>query len=148
MTKAQQKQAERDEAIQHLRSVLKPGDTVYTVLRHCSRSGMSRSISACIGEGSEITDITYWAATAMGDRLDAKNGGVKMGGCGMDMGFALVYNLSSVVFKDGYGCVGWDDRSRCPSNDHSNGDRDYTPHTEDQPHWHKEGGYALNHRWL
>ena len=42
MTK--QQQSERDEAIARLRSTLKPGDTVYTVLRNCSRSGMSRSI--------------------------------------------------------------------------------------------------------
>lgn len=30
----------------------------------------------------------------------------------------------------------------CPSNDHCNGDRDYTPHH------HNSGGYALKHRWL
>lgn len=49
---------------------------------------------------------------------------VKMGGAGMDMGFALVHSLSYALFPDGFGCIG----DGCPSNDHSNGDRDYTPH--------------------
>ena len=33
---------ERDEARARLREILKPGDTVYTVLRHVSASGMSQ----------------------------------------------------------------------------------------------------------
>jgi hypothetical protein len=43
--------------------------------------------------------------------------------------------------------------------DHSNGDRDHTPHGNgmtphlravvvDADHWHREGGYALRHRWI
>ena len=49
MTKAQQ--AERDEAREKLRKWLKPGDTVYTVLRHVSRSGMMRTIQVIHLEG-------------------------------------------------------------------------------------------------
>jgi hypothetical protein len=45
----------------------------------------------------------------------------------MDMGFHVVYNLSSALYRGGFGCIG-DKPVRCPSNDHSNGDRDYTPH--------------------
>jgi hypothetical protein len=61
-----------------------------------------------------------------------------MGGCGMDMGFAAVYGLSYALFGKGFECTG----PNCPANDHSNGDRDYTPHM------HSDGGYALKHRWL
>ena len=39
---------ERQDAIERLRSMLAPGDSVYTILRHVSRSGMSRSISLVI----------------------------------------------------------------------------------------------------
>ena len=143
-TKAQQ--AERAEAVERLREWLKPGDEVYTILRHVSRSGMSRSISLVIGSEDGPSDISYLAARALGDKVDERHGGVKIGGCGMDMGFALVYNLSAALFPDGFECIGegsperWG--SRCPSNDHSNGDRDYAPHH------HGSGGYALRHRWL
>jgi len=40
MTKSQQ--SERDQYIAKLREALKPGDTLHTVLRSVSRSGMSR----------------------------------------------------------------------------------------------------------
>ena len=87
----------------------------------------------------------YLVAQAIGAKL-GKRDGIIMGGCGMDMGFSLVYNLSSALFPDGFECIGkGDDRgafSRCPSNDHTNGDRDYSPHK------HSDGGYALRHRWL
>jgi len=137
MNKQQQKN--REEAIAKLREMLKPGDEIRTVLRHVSRSGMSRSISTIIdGE-----DWTYFTARALGLTIDQRNGGAKVGGCGMDMGFHLVYELSYKLFPDGFTCTGRDSHPNpCPSNDHSNGDRDYTPHQ------HKSGGYALRHRWL
>ena len=143
MTKKQT--ADQEEARAQLREILKPGDTVSTVLRHVSSSGMSRSISPVICGEDGPTDLTWLVVRALGDRFDQKNGGIKVGGCGMDMGFHLVYNLSYTLFPDGFSCIGdggdkWG--ARCPSCDHSNGDRDYTPHT------HTDGGYALRHRWL
>jgi hypothetical protein len=133
-----------------LREVLKPRDTVHTILRHYSRSGMSRSISPIINN----QDYSWAVSRVLGNTFDQKNGGVKMGGCGMDMGFELVYNLSYVLFKGGFGCIG----KGCPSNDHSNGDRDYSPNggiyhgmaqeAENRTHRHNDGGYALKHQWL
>jgi hypothetical protein len=74
--------------------------TVYTVLRRVSASGMTRAISLKVAEGSSIYDITYLAAQALGDKCAEVNGhnAIKVNGCGMDMGFSLVYNLSSVLF--------------------------------------------------
>ena len=43
------KEKERDEARERLLEMLRPGDTVHTILRHVSRSGMSRSISPVSG---------------------------------------------------------------------------------------------------
>lgn len=170
--------AEKAEAIERLRALLKPGDTVYTILRHVSRSGMSRSISVVMMGENGPNDVSWAVARAGLGTFDRKNDGVKVSGCGMDMGFHLVYNLSWVLHQSGFGCVG----ERCPSNDHSNGDRDRTPHgavkrgprcntkpctchddTAWTPgtylngcgcgchraeHWHKDGGFALVHRWL
>jgi len=74
--------------------------TVYTILRRVSSSGMTRHISLKIAQGGEIYDITYTAALALGDKLHDVNGfnTLKVNGCGMDMGFHLVYSLSSVLF--------------------------------------------------
>lgn len=129
---------EQTEAREELRQMLPPGSRVYTTLRHVSRSGMLRTIDC-----HSITDNSpYWLsgmiARATGMGCDHKRQGIKMSGCGMDMGFALVYELSQVLYPSGFECIG----ERCPSNDHSNGDRDFSPHH------HASGGYALRQRWL
>ena len=134
----------REGARDTLRSMLKPGDTVTTILRHVSASGMSRRITLAIPHTDAYTgkngirDISRLAAHAAGLDFSEKRWQVVMGGCGMDMGFSAVYNLSSALFRDAFECIG----EGCPSNDHSNGDRDYTPHM------HSDAGYALNQRWL
>jgi hypothetical protein len=79
---------------------LKEGTRVHTILRHVSASGTSRDISLVIADGNEIIDITYYAAQALGERLVDSHGwrAIRQRGGGMDMGFNLVYNLSSVLF--------------------------------------------------
>jgi len=171
-TKAQQ--AERAEAIDRLRQWIKPGDTVYTVLDHVSSSGMSRAIRVLVptingrevesaAPGGKPTDYIRkdsvhvdflhpnWAVgKALGLRHWRKHGreqdALVMGGCGMDMGFALVYELSQTlyggrlrqiaegevlplgtlglrdapagyVYEGGYVCLG---KGACPSNYHVN----------------------------
>ena len=158
MTK--QEKQDQAEAIVKLREWLKPGDTVHTILRHVSRSGMQREVGVVIidKDGNDIHP-NYLVSKALGLRV-GKRDGLIMGGCGMDMGFALIYELSAKLFPEGFGCIGAEVpgiRGRsCPSNDHSNGDRDYTPHPGcGQPdkrghkdHWHTSGGYALRQHWL
>ncbi len=137
-----QNMAEQQEAQRMLREEFPPGSTACTVLRHVSRSGMSRSISVVNGQSE---DITWMVARALGERIDPKNGGIKVAGCGMDMGFHLVYGMSRTIYPNGFDCIGDGEGFRsgwCPSNDHSNGDRDYSPHN------HADGGYAVSQRWL
>lgn len=101
LSKKAQAQLDRDYAIERLLTYyVKPGVKVYTILRHVSSSGMSRDISLVIGDGNDIADITYYAAHALGDKLIESKGhrAIRQNGCGMDMGFNLVYNLSSVLF--------------------------------------------------
>lgn len=131
---------ERAEAIERLRAAMPPGSTVYTQLQHVSRSGMMRHISVRTSlEGLHDWDV----AAAVGYSL-APREGIKVSGAGMDMGFHLIYNLSYVLYPDGFDCVAAElpihERGRtCPSNDHSN--REHNLH-------HKDGGYALKQRWL
>lgn len=138
LTKAQT--AERDEARADLAALLVPGETVYTILRNVSRSGMTRHLDVYVMRDNAPRRITWAVGKACGyaysDRWDA----LTVGGCGMDMGFHVVYGLSRTIYPDGHDCLG----EQCPSNDHSNGDRDRTP----RPMAHRDGGYCLNHRWL
>ena len=134
---------EQADAAKRLKEIIKPGDTVKTILRHCSRSGMSRSISPVV-DGS---DVSWLVARALGDTIDQNNGGIKMGGCGMDMGFALIYNLSSTIYP-AYKCTGDGNKRRkhrrgCPSNAHVN---DHTIARDGRMMHHD--GYALRQEWL
>lgn len=114
------KEMKEAEAIVHLREMLKPGDTVYTVLRHVSRSGMTRGIDCYMIADNKPQWITGYVGHAIGspqpEAYWRKSMGLKIGGCGMDMGFHIVYTLSRVLF-----------------------------HEIDAKH---DGGYALMHGWL
>jgi len=172
------KQSERDEFIAKLRETLKPGDTVHTVLRSVSRSGMNRKIDVykLTGDGNGgITKqwLSYWVAKACDFRFDEKSDALSIGGCGMDMGAHVVYNLSRVLFRDAFECIG----EKCPANDHSNAwyaekagkcavcggvlmescqTRDSRGHKirvcsstcANGPWKHSDAGYALRQEWL
>ena len=118
--------ARRDYARAELRKMLKPGDEVATILRHVSSSGMTRRISLVIVHKGEIRGIDYLAADAMGAKCVGNGEGVTRTGCGMDMGFDLVYSLGAALWPNG---------TRKP-----HGMRNGEPDSD--------GGYALMHRWL
>uniref|UniRef100_A0AB74UFV0 Uncharacterized protein n=1 Tax=Caulobacter phage BL57 TaxID=3348355 RepID=A0AB74UFV0_9VIRU len=194
--------AEQAEAVASLRKLLKPGDSVYCILRHVSSSGMLRVIDLAIpvtgtrtntlpagargfkvgveayyterdshrafssgvvkafdadtvtiayqatadgrGVAEELTfprakvkfykresypairNIGYLAARAMGDTWDSDRLGIKVGGCGMDMGFHLVYSLGRTLWPNG-----------TPK-----------PHSTRNGEPDRDGGYALKKEWL
>lgn len=120
---------ERQEATMKLHEVLSPGDTIFTVLRHVSPSGLTRWISPFIVRDGTPEDISWLAAVVLEASVSSRYGGVKMEGVGIDMGFALVYNLSSQLFPDGFAVEG---RGR-------NGD---------MSGWDHDGGYALRREWM
>ena len=136
MSKKTDKQLERMEAITKLQGMLKPGFRVYTILRHVSSSGMSRDISVAIGAGNDIQDITWYVSRAMGETLRDSKGhrAIRVGGCGMDMGFNLVYNLSRTLFPNGFK----------PCDAGLNYGRNGTSPNEVDT----DGGYALKQEWL
>ena len=133
-------ETERERMLATLHEHLKPGDTVHTILDHVSRSGMSRDIRVIVlgASADDIWHPNYAVRTVLGYPRAKHGDGLRVGGCGMDIGFSVVYNLSRAMFPDGFECVG----DKCPSNDHFNGDRNHKPHR------HADGGYALRHRWL
>ena len=105
----------RDEAIERLRQWLKPGDTVWTILRHCSRGHTRRTIDLihlttkypanvqCASAGEvQVLALSWNAADILGLKHDRDREGLIINGCGEDMGFRLVYELSKALFDDGY----------------------------------------------
>ena len=101
------KTAAQTEAADRLRQWLKPGDTVYCILRHVSASGMSRRIF-CLSikpapdmpEGIDRRHMDRNVAIVLGLREKPRAEGVIIGGCGMDMGFEIVYRLGHALYGD------------------------------------------------
>ncbi len=128
------------ESLEFLRGLLTPGDTVHTILRHVSRSGMSRRISTIyikaakpgdIAEqwNAEPYDITPGVARVLELPYNYNQEGMRIDGCGMDMGFEIVYQLGRQLFPDGFKVDG-------------------IGRNGDTSGWDKDGGYALKQRWL
>lgn len=119
------KEARKEYARATLRKMITPGSVVNCVLRHRASSGMSRRISLFIVIDGETRGIDHWAADATGNKL-SDAGGIVMSGCGMDMGFALVYALGFALWPNG-----------TP-----------TPHGTRNGVADSAGGYAIKHNWL
>lgn len=88
-----------------LSDYLKDTKTVYTVLRGASSSGLTQYVSLMVPgldhEGKpELYNITWHASNVLGDKLHDKHGHrvIKLQGGGMDLGFHVVYSLSSVLY--------------------------------------------------
>ena len=135
-----------------LREAGRPGTTVYTVLRHVSRSGMYRVVAVYLLEdqqeaGWQPREITGRVAAVLGRRYDKRHEGIGVSGCGMDAGFEIVYELGRALWPGGVPCTGSEysraGRLGCQSNAHSNGERAYRAGTV-----HEDGGYAYRQAWL
>ncbi len=133
ITKKEEARLERQRCIGRVKELLNGNRKVYTRIDSVSASGMSRQISAFIPvvdkrDGSpDIVNISYYIAKILHNR-QGKSGGVIMGGCGMDMGFSMVYNVSSYLF------LGGDGKTVTGRNG------DTKPETD--------GGYILQQSWL
>lgn len=104
---------------------------IYTQLEHVSQSGMFRRISVCIIKNNKPIWINGLVSKLTGYDEDKRKDGLRVSGCGMDMGFAVVYDFSSKVFPCGF--------KYRKNESHRNGD----PAPRDP-----NGGYALKQRWL
>lgn len=153
MTK--QKVIERQQVIEKLREMLKPGDIVYTTLKHVSRSGMLRSIDVHIIRDNEPQWIARRVATAIDFSFDDRRECIKVQGCGMDMGFEVVYNLGRVLFPDGFWVkgklpLGREVRPTSRENAAKAVERgaEFYGSNGDKSGWDNDGGYALKQRWM
>ena len=114
------------EACNSLREFIAPGTTVYTSLNHCARSGMMRVIDLFVIQDNEPRRITWTVCQALGETYNRKHEGLKMSGCGMDMGFEAAYRLGHALWPNGTD----------------------KPHGTRNGEADSDGGYALKQRWL
>lgn len=122
---------DRAEALTELRKILSPGQTVYTVLRSVSSSGMSRTMDLLIIDTDSngapwIRCISWLVAKACGFAWCSRNDAIRRNGCGMDMGYDTVSHVGHTVWPDG--------------TPESHGSRSGKPD--------HAGEYALKHSWL
>lgn len=123
------KEAYREQAREKLRAWFPVGATVFTILRHVSSSGMTRRISVLVPLEGGILDVSGYVATALDYRRHDRDGGIIVRGCGMDMGYHLIYCLSRSLYPDGFKVEGTERNGDTSGHD-------------------KDGGYALKHRWI
>ncbi len=95
----------KQEAIERLREWIADGETVYTSLVDVSRSGISRKIKVIllkVGEDGQPYPLfpNYAVSQALGWAQDSRSDAIKVRGCGMDMGFHLVYTLGQVIGRE------------------------------------------------
>lgn len=105
MTNTASKQVKKQEALDRLKALIGKGETVYTVLRSVSKSGMSRRIDFYVIKEDKPIWITGSVAEVLGLRYSmddwSKQKGAGVSGCGMDMGFHCVHNLAIAVLCNG-----------------------------------------------
>lgn len=125
LSKAKGKALLAEQTKAELRTILKPGDEVLCFLRSVSSSEMSRVISFYVVQGNTLRDITLPISWAL-DYPEHPKGGLKVTGCGMDMGWHVVYQLGRALWPEG-----------TPE-----------PHGERNGAPDRSGGYALKSRWM
>jgi hypothetical protein len=117
---------DREQAIRQLKENIRPNDTLYTQLEHVTKSGMTRYIKVRQIKDDYPYDWTYLVAKILGWTYSDKYNAIKVGGCGMDMGFHVIYTLGQALWPDG-----------TPE-----------PHGRRNGEWDSCGGYAIKQRWL
>lgn len=155
------KKAVRQEAIDRLRQWIKPGDTLYTQLKSVSRSGMSRVIQVVKLTHNDTTGeiqpiyLGYDIAQAMDWKYDREREGVKVGGCGMDMGFHLIHSLGYALYgKEASEAEGENANSlrealfNADPFYYTQGNTPKPDPTKPDRLWFGGAGYAFKHRWL
>lgn len=142
---------------QTLKNFLKPGTTVYTIMRFVSRTGATHSVSLVAAKGGTILPLDdIMVSSGMKLTPDNKFGGFKFTVSGYDTGKIAVYDLSRALYPNGFPCLGTE---KCQSPEHE----EYQPIIDAKRgggkiknprknyakgNKHTDGGFALLQEWL
>ena len=118
------------EAKKELKALLRKGKhTVYTSLNHVSSSGMFRLISCYTIVDNKPVCLDWYIDKLGHFTRGKKREGLRVGGCGMDMGFHVVYSTSRALYPKGFKVKG-------------------VGRNGDASGWDNDGGYRLKQHWL
>ena len=84
----------------HLMNELTPDQTIYSIIRHVSKSGMSRHISFFYIDNQRPYWITHDIHQLLGYKMNKYHDAIIVGGCGMDMAWSVVNNLERQLNQD------------------------------------------------
>jgi hypothetical protein len=142
-----------------LRKVFPVGSLVQTQLLSVSASGMSRRISVLACVDGRVCRMDRDVALVIGYSVH-DDGGIKVSGCGMDMGFSIAYSLGRALYPEGFGITGKGPhttrgagklmRPKSPSQAKKmvKDGVEFYGRNGDASGWDNDGGYALTHQWL
>jgi hypothetical protein len=115
---------------------------------------MQRSISVLVVEDGQLAGLDFWIRRVLELTFDQKNGGLKLSGCGSDMGFELIYQLGRMLYPEGFGVKGvCENGAKRPLNEHharkmvSEGVK-FRGRNDDASGWDNDGGFALQQRQI
>ena len=97
-------QADLDYAKSNLEGA-KEGQEILSIVRSVSSSGMSRTMSFYyVEEDGSLSNVTWSIAQILGYKVINYHGfnAIRVSGVGMDMCFAVVYDLGYVLKGNGY----------------------------------------------
>jgi hypothetical protein len=89
--------AEQAEGMGALREYVTEGVTIYTIIRSISRSGMSRRLSVIVFRDNEPFSLDWAVSRALDYPLRRVVEGIRVDGCGMDMGYHVASSIASAV---------------------------------------------------
>lgn len=124
LTKKEGEKTYKEQIKASLLEFIQPGSKVYTICDSVAKSGMSRKIRCFVVRGNQVADITHSVSVVTDIKI--KEGKLVVPGCGMDMGFHVVYTLGACLWPNGTD----------KPHGKRNGEDDST------------GGYALKQSWL
>tara|TARA_R100000654_G_scaffold22803_3_gene45109 strand:+ start:375 stop:683 length:309 start_codon:yes stop_codon:yes gene_type:complete len=94
---------DKDKIKDILRDTFPEGSTAYTLVTKVAPSGMSRHIMvAGSRKKGHVQNVSWYISQLLDWKYKDNTRSVFVGGCGMDMGFHLVYTLSRILYDDGY----------------------------------------------
>tara|TARA_R110002020_G_scaffold174057_1_gene365063 strand:+ start:65 stop:340 length:276 start_codon:yes stop_codon:yes gene_type:complete len=77
-------------------------ETIYSIISHVSKSGMTRHISFFKIIDNEPEYINHEINDLLDYKFSKNYNGLVVGGCGMDMAFHVVYSYGKVKHDNGY----------------------------------------------
>ena len=156
VTQKMEREAGKAAAVAALHEILKPGDTVTGLVRNVSRSGMSRQIDFYANDPKGgLRYISGLVAEACGYSR-TRDGALIVGGCGMNMIFAVVYDLCRVMYRDGFGLKPYRFKGKEFDGERRPQSRaeavkmiaqgyEFRGRNSDASGWDNDGGYALHY---